>query len=856
VPEGATSGIFSVSASTVTVSTAVVVTASANGTAKTSALTITPQTQITEISDLSCSGTLLSAGGSSVCTVVLSTPAKSGGQALAITVSNGALSVPSWIIAAAGSSTVDFTASVSSNVSQLSQDLPIVLTAAIGSNSKTATVTVTPNLSISSLTCPAFSIASGGRATCTVMLTGPAPAGGRVVTLTDNSWLLNTPASVPVPAGASSASFSLTAGTVTSKQTALVTATLNGTSQSVSLSLQPASSSTCPCSIWTSSATPSIVTSTDTVTIELGMKFRSRVSGYVVGVRFYKGLNNTGAHTGRLWSKNGSLLASVTFNGETASGWQQANFSSPVAIAANTTYVVSYQAPKGAYSVTPSYFTSSGIESGPLYALKSGDDGKNGSYIYTAGSFPTNSFYDSNYWVDVVFNTVPSTSPGTISLNSEQQAPLTSSKAPASVSTMAAGPVLVNTHSDSRLSCSPKLLTAGDSFICQLNLGDSYSDLEAIPVSASSSDVRLPATLSARTGQRTLSFRGVVDPSASLSSVRITAGDNFSLTSDEISISPSPAPVISLPDRQFVRLGSPIGFTVSAQDGSGLPVAISSSGLPDGAAFQPDSGQFLWTPAPNQTGDSTLSFAASNSAGVAVPGTVPVTVDSGLPLISKPELTACSPGALASIHGRWLTSDDSSDSDPSGASLQLSGSLVRINGSAVPLLSASPTRVTFLCPSADPGAQLEITVETEDGDTASLTTTMLEASPVLLPAPDSNPSAEQPEGFITFPDSDRLAIVRDARQLGEPALPGDLLSIRATGLGPIADTPGALSVSIGGIDAAVQSVIPDPNAAGVYLVVVRVPEAAAAGFDVAVQLTLHPAAGDPLASNMVTLAIE
>src|SRR6476659_3474251 len=70
----------------------------------------------------------------------------------------------------------------------------------------------------------------------------------------------------------------------------------------------------------------------------------------VTGVRFYKGSRNTGTHTGALWTSTGTKLASVNFSGETASGWQQANFSSPINIAANTTYVISYTAPYGAHA--------------------------------------------------------------------------------------------------------------------------------------------------------------------------------------------------------------------------------------------------------------------------------------------------------------------------------------------------------------------------------------------------------------------------------------------------------------------------------------------------------------------------
>ena len=82
----------------------------------------------------------------------------------------------------------------------------------------------------------------------------------------------------------------------------------------------------------------------------LGLKFYSDVPGSVTGVRFYKGASNTGTHVGVLWSSTGTKLATVNFAAETASGWQQANFSSPVSITANTTYVISYTAPNGGHA--------------------------------------------------------------------------------------------------------------------------------------------------------------------------------------------------------------------------------------------------------------------------------------------------------------------------------------------------------------------------------------------------------------------------------------------------------------------------------------------------------------------------
>ena len=137
----------------------------------------------------------------------------------------------------------------------------------------------------------------------------------------------------------------------------------------------------------------------------LGMKFRSTQDGFITGVRYYKGAGTTGTHTGHLWSSAGTLLGSTTFSGETASGWQQTLFSAPIAIIANTTYIVSLFSPSGDYAANAPYFTQP-VVNGPLRALANGEDGPNGLYRYSSTSvFPNNSYNSSNYWVDVVFST-------------------------------------------------------------------------------------------------------------------------------------------------------------------------------------------------------------------------------------------------------------------------------------------------------------------------------------------------------------------------------------------------------------------------------------------------------------------
>lgn len=156
-------------------------------------------------------------------------------------------------------------------------------------------------------------------------------------------------------------------------------------------------------SIWASTAKPSIAADADSASVELGVKFKSDRAGFICGVRFYKGAGNTGTHVGRLWSKAGKLLAQATFTAESTSGWQQVNFSAPVAIAANTVYVASYLAPKGHYAVTANAFATAGVDRAPLHALKNGISGGNGVYRYGTGGFPASSYKSSNYWVDVVY---------------------------------------------------------------------------------------------------------------------------------------------------------------------------------------------------------------------------------------------------------------------------------------------------------------------------------------------------------------------------------------------------------------------------------------------------------------------
>src|SRR5262249_14511677 len=158
-----------------------------------------------------------------------------------------------------------------------------------------------------------------------------------------------------------------TAGTVNFQSRAVDdSGNLQNPPASVNINVTGGGGANCPCSIWSSAATPALIDDGDPNAVELGVRFRSDVSGFITGVRFYKSAANTGTHVGNLWTNAGALLATATFTGESASGWQQVNFASPVAISAGTTYIASYFTPRGHYSGDTGFFATSGVDNPPL----------------------------------------------------------------------------------------------------------------------------------------------------------------------------------------------------------------------------------------------------------------------------------------------------------------------------------------------------------------------------------------------------------------------------------------------------------------------------------------------------------
>jgi len=164
-------------------------------------------------------------------------------------------------------------------------------------------------------------------------------------------------------------------------------------------------------SLFKSSDTPQFTDSGDNAATVRGVQFVPLANGSITACRFYKASTNTGSHVCTLWNSAGSQLASVTFSGETASGWQQQSFTSPIAVTAGVQYVIGVFMPVGRYSLNQPPFLSlnycSDVDSSiyiPTTGATTNGNG-NGLYVMTSTSttMPTNTYQGQNYWIDVVY---------------------------------------------------------------------------------------------------------------------------------------------------------------------------------------------------------------------------------------------------------------------------------------------------------------------------------------------------------------------------------------------------------------------------------------------------------------------
>jgi len=232
IAEGATTGTFNVTTFTQNVTTTATISAAYHGLARTAILTVT---LTPSLSSVSVTPSLLEGGGAATGTVFLNTTAPSGGTVVALASNSGAAAVPASVTVAAGASSATFaisTTSVSSQtVATISGTFPSDVT-------RTATLTLLVSPTPATLALAPNPVAGGQTSVGTVTLTGPAPAGGSVVTLASSATGVATvPATVTIPQGATSGTFNIATVAQSVTLTSTISASLNGLTKTAILTV-------------------------------------------------------------------------------------------------------------------------------------------------------------------------------------------------------------------------------------------------------------------------------------------------------------------------------------------------------------------------------------------------------------------------------------------------------------------------------------------------------------------------------------------------------------------------------------------------------------------------------------------
>ncbi len=145
--------------------------------------------------------------------------------------------VPVSVIVPAGQLSASFTIPTTSVIAPRS----ILITASYGAASESAALTINPQglPSPASLKLNPTIVQGGNNSTGTVTMSAPAPAGGVVVDLaTDNPFVAQISPFIVVAAGQTKATFNIATPSVASTQTATITASAGGVSQSATLTVQ------------------------------------------------------------------------------------------------------------------------------------------------------------------------------------------------------------------------------------------------------------------------------------------------------------------------------------------------------------------------------------------------------------------------------------------------------------------------------------------------------------------------------------------------------------------------------------------------------------------------------------------
>lgn len=230
VAGGARTATFVITTSRVATNTPESISATVGGAAKTASFTLIPFA----LSAFTISPASIVSGGSTTGTVTVTANAPTGGLTVAITGGDSTISYPSSVVIPAGTKSKAFT--ISSSV--VIGPAPQTLTATFGGASKSANLTVN-GIAVTKLAFVPSTIYGGQSSVGTITISQGAGPGGAKVNLSGGDSSVSFPASVTVPQGSNSATFTVTSSTVATVVSETIIATIGTKSVSAALVVRP-----------------------------------------------------------------------------------------------------------------------------------------------------------------------------------------------------------------------------------------------------------------------------------------------------------------------------------------------------------------------------------------------------------------------------------------------------------------------------------------------------------------------------------------------------------------------------------------------------------------------------------------
>lgn len=230
IPGGSTSGVFLITAGIVSAPTTVTVSATYSGTSKSATLTIEPAS----LMSVTVNPSTVTGGTSASGVVQLNGVAGSGGLKVNLSSDLSEVTVPKSVAVASGQGSATFIAKTAA----VAKQQVAKITATAGATSDSTTLTLKPPVPASLTVSPSM-VAGPSPSMGAVTLTGPAPSGGVVITLSSTSSAAKPPISLRVGAGATHASFVVATSVVPAATTATVSGSFDGVTVSAVLTIEP-----------------------------------------------------------------------------------------------------------------------------------------------------------------------------------------------------------------------------------------------------------------------------------------------------------------------------------------------------------------------------------------------------------------------------------------------------------------------------------------------------------------------------------------------------------------------------------------------------------------------------------------